>query len=185
MRLFAQFKSTLNMGWYDDKAVYYNISEDKFYITNIKKNSTGILFLSPIVTTILGEILNNIALVFSINFIEQLILIVIFIIISSLSAWYSVFLMKKNAHFKLIEFYPGQMKDFLSKAQKHNRFIFFISIFLLLLDLFLIDLLISVNDFQILIIFGITFVGFLMLIIDYRPIYREKLIRKLKQDIVD
>lgn len=37
MRLFAQFKSTLNMGWYDDKAVYYNISEDKFYITNIKK----------------------------------------------------------------------------------------------------------------------------------------------------
>lgn len=77
------------------------------------------------------------------------------------------------------------MKDFLSKAQIHNRFIFFISIFLLLLDLFLIDLLISVNDFQILIIFGITFVGFLMLIIDYRPIYREKLIRKLKQDIVD
>ncbi|MCK1204500.1 hypothetical protein MXZ79_07795 [Streptococcus uberis] len=88
------------MGWYDDKAVYYNISEDKFYITNIKKNSTGILFLSPIVTTILGEILNNIALVFSINFIEQLILIVIFIIISSLSAWYSVFFDEEKCSFQ-------------------------------------------------------------------------------------
>lgn len=117
MKANNQIKNMLNMGWYDNKAVYYNINEEKFYISNIKKNSSGIMLLAPIVTTILGKIFTKIDLLFKINFIEHLILIAVFIMISSVSASYTIFLMKKKAHFKPIEFYPDQLKNFLNEAQ--------------------------------------------------------------------
>ncbi|MCC9987619.1 hypothetical protein HK339_01870, partial [Streptococcus agalactiae] len=60
MKKIEQIISIINLGWYENRAIYYNIEEKKIYISNMKKNSTGIVILAPIVTTILGEILNRV-----------------------------------------------------------------------------------------------------------------------------
>lgn len=171
------------MGWYENRAIYYNIEEKKIYISNMKKNSTGIVILAPIVTTILGEILNRVNLTFNISFLGIVIVIMTFFMFSVICSFYSIYLMRTKNEYQFIELYSSQMKTFLKEAKRHNNFIIIISVLILLLDIFLIKLMIEFSDLKILFIFGISFVGFLMLVIDYRPLYRAKLIMELKKNI--
>ncbi|AUO82520.1 hypothetical protein SaSA16_1457 [Streptococcus agalactiae] len=48
MKTEIETNNLINLGWFYDNAVYYDMKTKKLYKSNLKKNSTGIMLLTPI-----------------------------------------------------------------------------------------------------------------------------------------
>lgn len=61
MKTEIETNNLINLGWFYDNAVYYDMKTKKLYKSNLKKNSTGIMLLTPIISTIIGKIIQSIS----------------------------------------------------------------------------------------------------------------------------
>ncbi|HGA2686718.1 TPA: hypothetical protein ACGUX4_001311, partial [Streptococcus agalactiae] len=84
----------------------------KLYKSNLKKNSTGIMLLTPIISTIIGKIIqsisenleiSNFSILFSIVYLSLLILV----------SGFTVKLMRRKNDYEELEIFPGQLKKFI------------------------------------------------------------------------
>lgn len=171
----------INLGWFHDNAVYYDMKTKKLYKSNLKKNSTGIMLLTPIISTIIGKIIqsisenleiSNFSILFSIVYLSLLILV----------SGFTVKLMRRKNDYEELEIFPGQLKKFIKDAKVHNILIISISFILSFSILLLFKLFLQVLDFNLFIILGILFVSVLILILEYRPYKRKKVLIELEKN---
>lgn len=51
----------INMGWLSERAIYIDSDDHQFYLSDIKKNSNGILLLAPVTGTVFGGAISAIS----------------------------------------------------------------------------------------------------------------------------
>ncbi|XCY90560.1 hypothetical protein ABG816_01035 [Streptococcus agalactiae] len=138
------------------------------------------MLLTPIISTFFGKIIqsisenleiSNFSILFSIVYLSLLILV----------SGFTVKLMRKNDYEEL-EIFPGQLKKFIKDAKVHNILIISISFILSFSILLLFKLFLQVLDFNLFIILGILFVSVLILILEYRPYKRKKVLIELEKN---
>lgn len=52
----------INMGWLSERAIYIDSDDYQFYLSDIKKNSNGILLLAPVTGIVLGGLIYSLSL---------------------------------------------------------------------------------------------------------------------------
>lgn len=116
MKTEIETNNLINLGWFHDNAVYYDMKTKKLYKSNLKKNSTGIMLLTPIISTIIGKIIqsisenleiSNFSILFSIVYLSLLILV----------SGFTVKLMRRKNDYEELEIFPGQLKKFIKDTR--------------------------------------------------------------------
>ncbi|HFZ9936835.1 TPA: hypothetical protein ACTEIB_002015 [Streptococcus agalactiae] len=141
------------------------------------------MLLTPIISTIIGKIIqsisenleiSNFSILFSIVYLSLLILV----------SGFTVKLMRRKNDYEELEIFPGQLKKFIKDAKVHNILIISISFILSFSILLLFKLFLQVLDFNLFIILGILFVSvlILILILEYRPYKRKKVLIELEKN---
>ncbi|HFH6858409.1 TPA: hypothetical protein ACGL7V_000350 [Streptococcus agalactiae] len=139
------------------------------------------MLLTPIISTIIGKIIqsisenleiSNFSILFSIVYLSLLILV----------SGFTVKLMRRKNDYEELEIFPGQLKKFIKDAKLHNILIISISFILSFSILLLFKLFLQVLDFNLFIILGILFVSVLILILEYRPYKRKKVLIELEKN---
>ncbi|HGI2790567.1 TPA: hypothetical protein ACJR57_000561 [Streptococcus agalactiae] len=137
------------------------------------------MLLTPIISTIIGKIIqsisenleiSNFSILFSIVYLSLLILV----------SGFTVKLMRRKNDYEELEIFPGQLKKFIKDAKVHNILIISISFILSFSILLLFKLFLQVLDFNLFIILGILFVS--VLILEYRPYKRKKVLIELEKN---
>ncbi|HEO6061243.1 TPA: hypothetical protein VA753_000535 [Streptococcus agalactiae] len=141
------------------------------------------MLLTPIISTIIGKIIqsisenleiSNFSILFSIVYLSLSLLILV--------SGFTVKLMRRKNDYEELEIFPGQLKKFIKDAKVHNILIISISFILSFSILLLFKLFLQVLDFNLFIILGILFVSVLILILEYRPYKRKKVLIELEKN---
>ncbi|MGV3260431.1 hypothetical protein ACMG66_01870 [Streptococcus agalactiae] len=137
------------------------------------------MLLTPIISTIIGKIIQSISENLEIsNFSILFVYLSLLILVSG----FTVKLMRRKNDYEELEIFPGQLKKFIKDAKVHNILIISISFILSFSILLLFKLFLQVLDFNLFIILGILFVSVLILILEYRPYKRKKVLIELKKN---
>ena len=174
----------INMGWLADRAIYIDSEDYQFYISDIKKNSNGILLFAPVTGTIGSILVSALGSYIGIvqNFWLRLIIVVITCLLSFFVSKIALKLLWNKADFMLYNLTYYQEKEVLQQAKKQNIIIkIIIFIFGLAIIAFYIDYILGSNA-ELLIIATLSLALCFTLVSDYSPLKRQKIIKHLEEE---
>ena len=174
----------INMGWLADRAIYIDSEDYQFYISDIKKNSNGILLFAPVTGTIGSIVVSSLGSYIGIvqNFWIRIIIVVITCLLSFFISKLAVKFLWNKADFMLYNLTSYQEREVLQKAKQQSIIIkIVIFLFSLTVVAFYINYIMS-GEAELLIIATLSLAMSFTLVSDYSPLQRRKIIKQLEEE---
>lgn len=174
----------INMGWLAERAIYIDSKDYQFYISDIKKNSNGILLFAPVTGTIGSILVSALGSYIGIvqNFWLRLIIVVITCLLSFFVSKIALKLLWNKADFMLYNLTSYQEREVLQKAKQQNIIIkIIIFLFSLTVVAFYINYIMS-GEAELLIIATLSLALCFTLVSDNSPLQRRKIIKQLEEE---
>lgn len=116
-------KSYINFGWLNDRAVYLNTKSQEFYLTDIRKNSNGIMLLGPVMSSISYTFFQTIGTSLGIvdNFTFRIIMLGLVIILSMIFRIGTVQFVRSKANFTSYQISGNQLTEIVRSANLQNK----------------------------------------------------------------
>ena len=174
----------INMGWLAERAIYIDSKDYQFYISDIKKNSNGILLFAPVTGTIGSILVSVLGSYIGIvqNFWLRLIIVVITCLLSFFVSKIALKFLWNKADFMLYNLTSYQEREVLQKAKQQNIIIkIVIFLFSLTVVAFYINYIMS-GEAELLIIATLSLAMSFTLVSDYSPLKRQKIIKQLEEE---
>ena len=173
----------INMGWLAERAIYIDSKDYQFYISDIKKNSNGILLFAPVTGTVLGGIISAISLLLgetSAGF--RWIILFICCMTASIASIIGVRLLWRKGNLSPYQPTAYQVRELLEKGkpQRIGQPII-IGIMTSTIIFLSFDYLISGN-IRPLIISMFSLSVTLLMVWDHSPLQRRKIIKQLEEE---
>ncbi len=175
-------KSYINFGWLNDRAVYLNTKSQEFYLTDIRKNSNGIMLLGPVMSSISYTFFQIIGTSLGIvdNFTFRLIMLGLVIGLSMIFGIGTVQFVRSKANFTSYQISDNQLTEILKSASLQNKAIQ-IGLTILLIGAICESFLYLHEGKSTDILLGGIFIAIsTMLVLDYSPLKKRKLIKQYK-----
>ncbi len=177
-----KYSNLVNLGWYQGKALYYDLEKEQLKLSNLLQNTEKIQTYTPAFILIVGPLLRMIAkklVVDSFNI--RLIILILTIFLTGNITRIAMVSMKKKTTFSIVNLEVSEGKEFIEKAKNHYKVIRITQLLgtpcvVLLSILYLTD-----GDMMMMILGSILSYALIMIHYDYQMSKRKKILQHLEE----
>ena len=178
-----KYSNLVNLGWYQGKALYYDLEKEQLKLSNVLQNTEKIQTYTPAFILIVGPLLRMIAkklVVDSFNI--RLIILILTIFLTGIITRMAMVSMKKKTTFSIVNLESSEGKEFIEKAKQHYKVIRITQLLgtpcvVLLSILYLKD-----GDMMMMILGSILSYALIMIHYDYQMSKRKKILQHLEEN---
>ncbi|HEL0793291.1 hypothetical protein KUG02_07715 [Streptococcus equi subsp. zooepidemicus] len=180
-------KNYINFGWLSDRAIYIDTITKEFYLTDIEKNSNGIMLLGPVMSSISYAFLQVIGTYIGIvdDFVFRVIILGLLMVLSMIFGAGIVLFVRSKANFTPYHLSDNHLAKVLKSANLQNWVIQICLIILSISSVCMSFLYLYRGKSATILMIGIFIAILTMLILDYSPLKKRRLIKKMKKSVLN